>query len=332
MKSHLTGFNVLWGQLLSVTTFTLTFFVNQSYSLWRKCYELSRRLQGRLNDVNMLLAIHATRKPPAGPNEQSTYTAGSRQILELVGRYIRLFNLLTYASFTRSHRPILTPRGMRRLVERGLMTGREREVLVDAELPATQRHTAILLWIARVFVEGREAGHFLGGAGFESEFLEKIHVTRVQYGSIGDELQGRMPLAYAHIVQVLVDVVLWLYPLAAISSGMSAVLSVLGTGLLTVSYQGLLNLAKQVREREMRFVRTILKISHRVGTLRVCYYLVLMQPIQLTLTHPPSSHTEAYRPVRKREPWSRYDGRGHMSSSSNRLMSLNQSVLSGSHI
>jgi hypothetical protein len=30
IQRHLTGFNILWGQLLSVTTFTLTFFVNQS--------------------------------------------------------------------------------------------------------------------------------------------------------------------------------------------------------------------------------------------------------------------------------------------------------------
>ena len=46
-KTYLCGFNTLWGQLLSITTFTLTFFVNQSYALWRKCMELSRRLQGR---------------------------------------------------------------------------------------------------------------------------------------------------------------------------------------------------------------------------------------------------------------------------------------------
>jgi hypothetical protein len=45
-ETHLAGFNTLWGQLLSITTFTLTFFVNQSYALWRKCMELSRRLQG----------------------------------------------------------------------------------------------------------------------------------------------------------------------------------------------------------------------------------------------------------------------------------------------
>ena len=245
LKDNLQGFQILWGQLLSVTTFTLTFFLNQSYALWRKCYELSRRLQGRLNDLGMTLAAHAARKTPSSPSEPATYTNASRQLLELMGRYIRLFNLLTYASFTRSHRPILTPRGMRRLVERGLLTPTERLVLVEAEIPATQRHNAVILWITRCFLEGRNSGHIGGGAGFEQQFLEKIHVIRAQYGGIGDELQGRMPLAYAHIVQVLVDVILWMYPVMAFSSGMAPTLGILGTGLLTMSYQGLFDLAKQ---------------------------------------------------------------------------------------
>jgi len=245
IKEHLNGFGTLWGHLLSVTTFTLTFFVNQSYALWRKCYELSRRLQGRLHDIGMNLATHAARKVPTSPHETSTYTASSRQILELMSRYIRLFDLLTYASFTRSHRPILTPRGMRRLVERGLMTPQEREVLVDAAIPATQRHSAILMWMVRLFVEGRASGHILGGDGFEQQTMEKFHVIRAQYGAIGDELQGRMPLAYAHVVQILVDVILWMYPVMAFSIGMSPVVAIAGTGLLTFSYQGLFDLAKQ---------------------------------------------------------------------------------------
>ncbi len=244
-QTYLTGFNTLWGQLLSVTTFTLTFFVNQSYALWRKCMELSRRLQGRLHDVNMNMASHAERVVPANPNDKSTYTAPARQILELLSRYTRLFNLLTYASFTRSHRPILTPRGLRRLVERGLMTETEREVLVDAVIPATQRHSVVLMWMIRLFVEGRAAGHIQGGHGFESETMHKFHIIRSQYGAIGDELQGRMPLAYAHIVQVLVDLILWMFPIMAFTTGMSAVLVVFGTGLLTISYQGLFDLAKQ---------------------------------------------------------------------------------------
>lgn len=240
-----TGFSILWGQLLSITTFTLTFFLNQSYALWRKCYELSRRLQGRLNDLGMAMAAYAERTNPDDISEPSTYTAGSRQVLELTGRYIRVFNMLTYASFTSSHRPILTPRGMRRLVDRGIITSKERQILSDAQLPVTQRHNAILLWIMRIFLEGRKSGYILGGDGFEQQFLEKCHVIRAQYGAIGDELQGRMPLAYAHIVQVLVDVILWMYPFMAFSTGMSPLLGVLGTGLLTMFYQGLFDLAKQ---------------------------------------------------------------------------------------
>ena len=101
LEQHLSGFNVLWGQMLQVTTFTLTFFLNQSYALWRKCYALSRKLQGRMHDINLAMAMHATRKQPTSDTEPSTCTAASRQILELVARYVRLFNLLTYASFTR---------------------------------------------------------------------------------------------------------------------------------------------------------------------------------------------------------------------------------------
>jgi len=76
--------------------------------------------------------------------------------------------------------------------------------------------------------------------------MEKIRVIRAQYGAIGDELQGRMPLAYAHIVQVLVDVVLWMYPfMAYATNGMDPWLGVVGTGLLTIFHQGLFDLAKQ---------------------------------------------------------------------------------------
>jgi len=125
------------------------------------------------------------------------------------------------------------------------MTQIELTVLQESKAPALQKHNAVLMWIIRTFVEGCEAGHFQGSAGFEEQFLEKAHICRAQYGAIGDELHGRMPLAYTHIVQVLVDVVLWLYPFMAVSSGMSGMLCVLGTGLLTVSYQGLFDLAKQ---------------------------------------------------------------------------------------
>ena len=257
LTKNLAGFNILWGQLLSVTTFTLTFFLNQSYALWRQCYALSRRLQGRMNDINLTLAAHAARVEPEetktydsegeedGQEQFSTYTEPARQILELMARYTRVFNLLMYASFTASHRPVLTPQGMKRLVDRGILTERERIILSDSQLPVTQKHNALLLWIARLFIDARKAGHIEGSDGFEQQVLDKIHVIRSQYGAIGDELQGRMPLAYAHIVQVLVDVILWMYPFMAFSTGMTPYLAVIGCGLLTMFYQGLFDLAKQ---------------------------------------------------------------------------------------
>jgi len=46
-------------------------------------------------------------------------------------------------------------------------------------------------------------------------------------------------LLQSFFLQVLVDLVLWMYPFMAYASGMSGVLIVLGTGLLTIGYQGL---------------------------------------------------------------------------------------------
>lgn len=190
LKDLLQGFSILWGQLLSVTTFTLTFFLNQSYGLWRKCYDYSRRLQGRLNDLGMTLAAHAARDRPSLSDTPSTYTQQSRQALELVSRYVRVFNLLTYASFTRSHRPILTPRGMRRLVERGILTPREHEILADAQVPATQRHNAVLIWLMRLLVEGMQAGVFEGGSGFGKSRFPPARPGRTCWYSSGGAGRG----------------------------------------------------------------------------------------------------------------------------------------------
>jgi hypothetical protein len=87
------------------------------------------------------------------------------------------------------------------------MTPQELDILVEADIPAMQLHNVILLWIMRCCIEGRSADLLVGGAGFAAEFMEKAHVCRASYGGIGSELQGRMPLAYVHIVQVLIDLV-----------------------------------------------------------------------------------------------------------------------------
>jgi len=236
-------FHVLWAQLLSVTTFTLTFFVNQSYNVFKTCINTCRIVQGRLNDVIMSLAGSAERNDDPN-NDSSQFTPQSKNIMLVVSRYIRLFNILYYASLTRSHRPLLTPLAMRRMVSRGLITQNEYDLLMEPSIPATQRHNIVLMWMYRVSIEGREAGHV--NVPYRST-ISKFQDIRAKSASIESLLRARMPFAYVHIVQVLVDTILWTYPLMALSEGMnlSFHLTLVGSAVLTASYQGLFDLAKQ---------------------------------------------------------------------------------------
>lgn len=182
VKQVFAGFNSVWTQLLTVTLFTLTFYLNEAYSVWRKCLTTCRMLQGRMNDLVMALAGFSQRVD--NKDGSSEFTPSSRKILEVVARYIRLFNILSYASLTRSHRPLLTPQGMRRMENRGLMTGKERHLLQKIPVPVTQRHNAVLMWILRIVIDGRKAGHMEGGFGFEQQMMSKIQEIRAQANSM----------------------------------------------------------------------------------------------------------------------------------------------------
>ena len=288
VKHFFSGLNGLYPQLLSITTFTLTFFVNEAYSVWRKCLTTCRKLQGRLNDLGMALAGSAARRDDNQMNNKdiismqegeqqsqeqqqlsskfdassssSVFTKSSRKILVLVGRYIRLFNILYYAALARSHRPLLTPQGMRRMEDRGIMTAKERQVIKRTPVPVTQRHNTVLMWVLRTVIDGRKAGHIDGGFGFEQQMISKIQEIRSQSNSMESVLRGRMPFAYVHLVQVLIDAVLLLYPLMLFSKGMeiSFHLGICGSLMLTSSYQGLYDLAKQLLDpfHNENFVRT----------------------------------------------------------------------------
>ncbi|KAL7456188.1 hypothetical protein ACHAWC_007707 [Mediolabrus comicus] len=251
IQGWLHGFERVWGELLAVTTFTLTFFVNEAYSCWRKCLDTCYIVQGRLNDLSMALAGYARRvEPPStmdpqSPDTTSSYTEPSKKVLIIIARYIRLFNILSYASFTRSHRPLLTPQGMRRMVKRGLITEKERILLTTSKVSATSRHNVILMWLFRTAIDARKAGHFEGGFGFEQNILLRVEEIRAEANYMECILRGRMPFSYAHIVQILVDSVTGLYPVMAFSSGLSFQIGVLGSIFLTMTYQGLFDLAKR---------------------------------------------------------------------------------------
>ena len=49
----------VWTLAATMVSFTLSFFLSQAYSMWRSVYSLSRRVQGRLNDLGLLCATYA---------------------------------------------------------------------------------------------------------------------------------------------------------------------------------------------------------------------------------------------------------------------------------
>ena len=57
----LNGLNTLWEYQLTLSTFILTFFTSQAYQYWRNVYFTTRAIQGRINDVCLLISLGAER-------------------------------------------------------------------------------------------------------------------------------------------------------------------------------------------------------------------------------------------------------------------------------
>jgi hypothetical protein len=124
-------------------------------------------------------------------------------------------------------------------------------------------------------MKGVKDGHLKGGEALEDAFLEKFTELRSDYQvsrrlvngifwecthdltshmvsmalwmkAIRDSVEGRMPLVYAHFVQVLLDCCLFGAPLALFAQLGS--MSIVCVGMLTVFYEGLLDLAKVLLE------------------------------------------------------------------------------------
>lgn len=233
--ARLAIFDKAWKYLVTLTTFTTTFFVSEAYVLWKNVYTVGRQIQGRLNDISLLLATHAVR------NAEGRYTPEAQLLLDNVAINIRSFHALLWASCSRHYRCLLTPQGLNLMVNRGLLTQTQLNTLLKLNIPNTQYHNAILEWIMIQVQDAMRDGVLAGGDGLEHVFLEKCCTLRGTYASIGDILDGRMPLAYVHLVQLSVDTLLFTAPLALYAE--LGAFSVITVGLLTFYYLGLVNLA-----------------------------------------------------------------------------------------
>ena len=136
-----------------------------------------------------------------------------------------------------------TDRGLERLRARGCLTAREHRLLTtELLLPKTARPAVVLEWIGARIRAGRQQSHIGGDAGFEQLIYEKLMLLRGTCASIVDDAEARMPLAYVHLVQILVDALVILAPFALYSK--LGVFMVPLCGLQTIFYRGFLVLSK----------------------------------------------------------------------------------------
>ncbi len=235
--ARLALFDDVWKYLMTLTTFILTFFLGEAFALWKRVYTVGRQIQGRLNDVSLMLATHAKR------DEYGRYTPQAHELLESVSTNIRAFHLLLWASCSKHYSCLLTEQGSLQLVHRGILTRTQVNTLANMELlPPTQWHCVLLEWIMIQLQDGFHLGALQGGAPVQLVLLEKCCELRGTFGSIGDVLAGRMPLAYTHLVQILVDSLLFCAPFALYAE--LGEFSIVSVGILTLFYSGLLDLSK----------------------------------------------------------------------------------------
>lgn len=237
MLARLVMIGSIWKSLMGLTTFLLTFFVAQAYSFWQKVYEIGRSLQGRINDINLLLATHVKRK------KDGTYTPEAYRFLEEVASVLRVYHILMWATHARRFRILLTDRGFARMVTRGIMSIHEKETMeMQMGLTKTERHYVLLEWVIYKCHQAQKKGILEGGAGLEHVLLDKACILRSMSSQVSHKVNGRMPLAYAHFVQILVDSFLFCAPLAQYAD--LGIFSVISMGIFTLFYLGLMDLAK----------------------------------------------------------------------------------------
>jgi hypothetical protein len=280
LRDLLQGVNKMWEYQLTLTTFILTFFTAEAYKHWQSVYFATRAIQGRINDICLLVTLGAERGdceelniPGESPVLTAGYSPEAEKLVKVCARLIKLSHTFFWAvmptcsngvgdggfdddddddvqdAVPRSLRqndaigPLLLSRaGLEELVDMGELTDTEKSALLSSGLPPSQYAYILLEWVGLYVMDGLKKGTLSGGAGFEENILRQITSLRAEYFSIGDFTAGRMPLAYVQLVQVLVDSLV-----LSASFGLNPELGNLAvplTGILTLFYKGLLELSK----------------------------------------------------------------------------------------
>jgi len=230
----------IWSYLQALATFILTFYLQEAYSFWKAVYNAGRAIQGRLNDHQLTVATNVARE------KDGSMTPESEQLMDDIGQFSSLFHVLMWASTADRFQVLQTLQGLRRMATRGLVTPRQLQVLQNLttknNLPEYKLYYSCLQWMMIRVNVAMDKGHLRNDDATKRQLIQYMASLRGSHGDIQDKLDCRTPLAYSHLVQLLVDTFVWMAPFALYSD--LGDYSIFAVGILTLFYTGLLNLAK----------------------------------------------------------------------------------------
>lgn len=254
-----------WEYCLTLGIFTLSFFVNEAYGHWKRVYFSTRAIQGRINDLAMLVTAGAARSNEYGDIDgvtgyQST-SINSQKLVNDVTRMLRLSHAFFWAATPTATRglvefkplsnefdakqigpKLLSREGLEALVRYKQLSQQEMNALIDMKLSPSQYFYVLLEWAMIRSLTALRSGELIGGTGLEGNILRQFTQLRGEYANIGDYSTGRIPMAYVIAVEIIVDILVLLSPLALFCS--MGALSIPASGLFTLFFKGLLNLSK----------------------------------------------------------------------------------------
>ena len=275
LLSGLLGLKKLWEHQLTLATFILTFFTSQAFAYWQKVYTTTRMIQGRINDICMLIVVGAQRGSEGSQDKSRSAIPDKRylketseQMVKDSTRLIRMAHIFFWAATPTASNglndcdqfiddadncplpvddehigPLLLSKyGLRALVASKQLTREETTYLLASRLPPSQYAYVLLVWAGLRIMKGFEDGTMRNSPGLEENILRQLTSLRASMFDIDDFRAGRMPLAYVHLVQVLVDSLVVVAPFALYPEVGS--FSIPLVGLLTLFFRGLLSLSK----------------------------------------------------------------------------------------
>ena len=104
--------------------------------------------------------------------------------------------------------------GLEALVRYKQLSQQEMNALIDMKLSPSQYFYVLLEWAMIRSLTALRSGELIGGTGLEDNILCQFTQLRGEYANIGDYSTGRIPMAYVIAVEIIVDILVLLSPLA----------------------------------------------------------------------------------------------------------------------